>query len=58
MVDDKKLEHLRHAQHEWEQATLHKTLADMPERQSTFITTSSEPVERLYTPLIWQTSTI
>ena len=51
MVDNKELEQLRQAQHEWEQTTLRKTLADMPERQDSFITTSSEPVERLYTPL-------
>lgn len=51
MVDLKKLEELRLALENWEQTTLHKTLADMPERQDSFITTSSEPVERLYTPL-------
>ena len=51
MDDQDKLEQLRQAQQEWEQTTLYKTLADMPERQTSFITTSSEPVERLYTPL-------
>jgi methylmalonyl-CoA mutase N-terminal domain/subunit len=51
MDDQDKLEQLRQAQQEWEQSTLYKTLADMPERQASFITTSSEPVERLYTPL-------
>jgi methylmalonyl-CoA mutase N-terminal domain/subunit len=51
MDDPNKLEQLRQAQQEWEQSTLNKTLADMPERQASFITTSSEPVERLYTPL-------
>jgi methylmalonyl-CoA mutase N-terminal domain/subunit len=51
MDDQEKLEQLRQAQQEWEQTTLRKTLADMPERQASFITTSSEPVERLYTPL-------
>ncbi|MBU2610917.1 MAG: methylmalonyl-CoA mutase family protein [Chloroflexi bacterium] len=35
----------------WEKTSLNKTLANMPERQEQFITTSSEPVERLYTPL-------
>jgi methylmalonyl-CoA mutase N-terminal domain/subunit len=35
----------------WEKTSLQKTLANMPERQEQFITTSSEPVERLYTPL-------
>jgi methylmalonyl-CoA mutase N-terminal domain/subunit len=51
MYDREKLEQLRQALQEWEQTNLQKTLADMPERQESFITTSSEPVERLYTPL-------
>jgi methylmalonyl-CoA mutase N-terminal domain/subunit len=34
----------------WEEETLHPTLDRFPERRSQFITTSSEPVERLYTP--------
>ncbi|MFZ0534365.1 MAG: methylmalonyl-CoA mutase family protein, partial [Anaerolineales bacterium] len=51
MYDREKLEQLRQVLQEWEQTNLQKTLADMPERQESFITTSSEPVERLYTPL-------
>lgn len=35
---------------EWEASTLKETLAQMPERQEQFVTTSSTPVERLYTP--------
>ncbi len=35
----------------WEQSTLKQTLDRYPERSEEFITTSSEPVERLYTPL-------
>jgi methylmalonyl-CoA mutase N-terminal domain/subunit len=35
----------------WEQTTLKQTLDRHPERYKEFITTSSEPVERLYTPL-------
>jgi methylmalonyl-CoA mutase N-terminal domain/subunit len=50
MLDPRKLEQLRQALQEWERETLDKTLASMPERQADFITTSSEPVERLYTP--------
>lgn len=34
----------------WQDTTLAKTLAKFPERKEQFITTSSEPVERLYTP--------
>ena len=51
MVDRDKLEQLRRALQAWEQDCLQKTLESMPERQPSFITTSSEPVERLYTPL-------
>ncbi|MEE8391526.1 MAG: methylmalonyl-CoA mutase family protein, partial [Anaerolineae bacterium] len=35
----------------WEQTTLKQTLDQHPERHEEFITTSGEPVERLYTPL-------
>jgi len=35
----------------WEQTTLRETLDRRPERYEEFITTSGEPVERLYTPL-------
>ncbi len=44
-------EDLRQAQAQWEDQTLHPTLARAPERQAEFTTTSSEPVQRLYTPL-------
>ena len=45
------LDQLRQAQSEWEANTLRQTLARAPERREEFITTSSAPVERLYTPL-------
>jgi methylmalonyl-CoA mutase N-terminal domain/subunit len=51
MYDRKKLEELRQELEKWEETGLQKTLARMPERQEEFITTSSEPVERLYSPL-------
>ena len=51
MYDKKKLDELRAALDAWERSTLQKTLASMPERQPQFITTSSEPIRRLYTPL-------
>jgi methylmalonyl-CoA mutase N-terminal domain/subunit len=51
MIDPAKLEELRRALEEWEQGDLQDALSAMPERQANFITTSSEPVERLYTPL-------
>ena len=51
MIDPAKLDQLRRALQDWEQDDLQNALSAMPERQASFITTSSEPVERLYTPL-------
>jgi methylmalonyl-CoA mutase N-terminal domain/subunit len=51
MYDKDKLEKLHQALQDWERVKLDRALAEMPERQDDFITTSSEPVERLYTPL-------
>jgi methylmalonyl-CoA mutase N-terminal domain/subunit len=51
MYDPKELEQLRQSLEEWEKTSLEKTLAAMPERQKKFITTSSEPINRVYTPL-------
>jgi methylmalonyl-CoA mutase N-terminal domain/subunit len=51
MYDRKKLDHLRLSLEKWEETGLKKTLASMPERQKNFVTTSSEPIDRLYTPL-------
>ncbi|RMF29353.1 MAG: methylmalonyl-CoA mutase [Chloroflexi bacterium] len=51
MYDREKLEAIRQARDKWEETTLQRTLARRPERYETFITTSGEPVERLYTPL-------
>lgn len=42
---------LRRAFQRWEQTTLKDALDRYPERAGEFITTSSEPVKRLYTPL-------
>ena len=50
MVDPKQLNDLRKARAEWEQKTLASTLKRAPERQSKFITTSSDEVARLYDP--------
>ncbi len=51
MYDKKKLADLAENKDKWEETTLHKTLARFPERKEQFITTSSEPIKRLYTPL-------
>jgi methylmalonyl-CoA mutase N-terminal domain/subunit len=51
MFDQEKLRALKERRDQWEEATLQSTLAKHPERMETFMTTSSAPVERLYTPL-------
>ena len=51
LYDEKRLAELREAQAGWEKNTLGQTLGRFPERRETFITASSEAVERLYTPL-------
>ena len=51
MYDRQKLEQLRNALDKWEETSLPKSLKGLPERQEQFITTSSEPIERVYTPL-------
>lgn len=49
--DKQKLNDLARKQAEWEATTLKKTLDKMPERRKTFMTQSSTPIKRLYTPL-------
>ncbi len=51
MYDKKELEKLRASLEKWEETSLKKALLSLPERAEEFITTSSEPVNRLYTPL-------
>jgi methylmalonyl-CoA mutase N-terminal domain/subunit len=51
MFNKEKLNEIREEQDNWEETTLQKTLNRFPEQRDTFITTSSAPVERLYTPL-------
>ena len=51
MFDAEKLEALRRAYEKWEETTLHQATARLPEQRKVFQTTSSQPVNRLYTPL-------
>jgi len=51
MYDREKLTELRQALQNWQADTLSESLQRLPERRSRFITTSSETIERLYTPL-------
>jgi methylmalonyl-CoA mutase N-terminal domain/subunit len=51
MFSPDQLARIRTAQAQWQEQTLDPVLRKTPERQDEFITVSSEPVERLYTPL-------
>ncbi len=51
MYDGQEMERLRQAMEKWEETTLHQNLTRMPERREEFITASSEPIDRIYTPL-------
>ena len=51
MFDSEKLKSIKHALKKWEKTTLHQGLSSFPERRDRFITTSSEEINRLYTPL-------
>ena len=51
MFSPEQIARIRTAQTHWNDQTLEPVLAKTPERQAEFITVSSEPVERLYTPL-------
>jgi methylmalonyl-CoA mutase N-terminal domain/subunit len=51
MYDPEKLNQLKNALEKWEETSLQKSLAQLPERQPEFFTTSSEPIQRLYSPL-------
>lgn len=49
--DKKKLGELKKSHEQWEETTLKQTLERKPERKEQFITQSSVPIERVYTPL-------
>jgi len=51
MYDSKKLEQLKRQLEKWEETTLQHNQVAFPERQAQYITASSEPINRLYTPL-------
>lgn len=51
MYDPEKLEQLKSRLAKWKESTLQRGLEQLPEQRQTFITTSSEPIKRLYTPL-------
>ncbi len=49
-MSDAKPDPYRRSKQEWEESTLKPSLQRLPERQNKFITTSSMPIERLYSP--------
>jgi len=51
MFNQSKLEELRQRFEQWKETTLKPSLSILQERKEKFITTSSEPISRLYTPL-------
>ena len=51
MFGSEKLKSIKQAFKKWEKTTLHQSLSSFPERRDRFITTSSEEINRLYTPL-------
>jgi methylmalonyl-CoA mutase N-terminal domain/subunit len=51
MYDRKKLSEQQAALEHWQHTSLKKALETLPERRDPFMTTSSEPVKGLYTPL-------
>lgn len=51
MFDETKLKALREQKQRWEETTLAGSLSRQGERLEKFMTTSSMPIERLYTPL-------
>ncbi|HTP07687.1 MAG TPA: methylmalonyl-CoA mutase family protein [Anaerolineae bacterium] len=51
MFDPAKLNEIAQARDQWEETTLQNSIGKLPERADRFITASSEPVARLYTPL-------
>jgi methylmalonyl-CoA mutase N-terminal domain/subunit len=51
MLDQAKSEQLKQAMQHWKETTLRESLSNLSEQKEAFITTSSEPIERLYTPL-------
>jgi methylmalonyl-CoA mutase N-terminal domain/subunit len=51
MYDKKMLDEIQQSLSKWEETSLKKALNQLPERADEFITTSSEPINRLYTPL-------
>src|SRR5690606_17807136 len=51
MYDKDKLARIAEGRDRWEETTLQRASGRFPERRKEFLTTSGEPIRRLYTPL-------
>ena len=51
MYDRQKLAEIKRNKDKWEETTLPRNLSRHPERLENFMTTSGEPINRLYSPL-------
>jgi len=51
MYDRQKLAEIKRKEDKWAETTLQRNLSRHPERLENFLTTSGEPINRLYTPL-------
>jgi len=51
MYDRQKLAEIKRKEDKWAETTLQRSLSRHPERLENFLTTSGEPINRLYTPL-------
>jgi methylmalonyl-CoA mutase N-terminal domain/subunit len=51
MYDQDKLDELSRALERWEETAVHQSQSRLPDRLPRFVTSSSDPVNRLYTPL-------
>lgn len=51
MYDKKTIADLMELKEQWEESTLPQSLSKFPERREKYVTTSSEPIRNVYTPL-------
>jgi len=51
MFSEEELKEIRKKKEEWEKGHLYKSMEELGERKKQFVTTSSVPVKRLYTPI-------
>lgn len=50
MIDEKEIEKIRKQKNDWHEKEVNPVIGKFPERKKQFVTGSSDPIERLYTP--------